>query len=105
MFVTAADFDGDGFAEIVTSPASGGGPTVKVFSGETGDLLATFLAGDAGDRFGIRVGAFSESDGDLRLTTAAGPGGSTDIVLLDPLTGEVIARRPTSGADGGVFVG
>jgi hypothetical protein len=43
VFVAAADVNGDGRADIITSVGPGGGPHIKVFDGATGITLATPL--------------------------------------------------------------
>ena len=42
--VAAADVTGDGRADIITAPASAGGPHVRVFDGATGAEVASFFA-------------------------------------------------------------
>lgn len=53
--LACGDLDGDGRAEVVTLPAAGGGPHVRVWD-ETGDGIAMtteFFSGDAADRRGL----------------------------------------------------
>ena len=63
MFVAAADVNGDGRADVVTSPGAGGGARVRVFDGTAlmpalpPEPVADFLAGADGDRGGVRVAA------------------------------------------------
>jgi len=87
VFVTAADFNGDGFADIIVGADAGGGPQVGIFNG------AVLTANGANPRVqgfngispasftgGMRVGNTLGLDagGILRrvLITAAGPTGS-----------------------------
>jgi len=60
--VAAGDVNGDGQAEIVTVPASSGGPHVRVFSA-TGQTLSSFFAFTESYRDGLRV-SVSDIDGD-----------------------------------------
>jgi hypothetical protein len=55
--VAAGDVDGDGRAEIITAPGPGGSPHVRVWSGATGDELASFFAYDPAFADGVYVGA------------------------------------------------
>lgn len=66
VFVTAGDFDGDGYADIAYSTGLTGGPRVRVVSGAllmarpgadvaTLPAMADFFALDAADRNGIRI--------------------------------------------------
>jgi streptogramin lyase len=57
--VAVVDFQGDGKADIVTAPGSGGGPDVRVFDGLTPQLLENeLLAYNANFIGGVFVGAF-----------------------------------------------
>ncbi|TAK04857.1 hypothetical protein EPO33_02570 [Patescibacteria group bacterium] len=76
--IAAGDVDGDGDADIVTAPASGGGPHIRVFAGD-GQALASFFA----DRTDLRTGylvAVGDVNGD----------GRDDIGLLDVTNGSRI---------------
>jgi hypothetical protein len=120
-FVAAGDFDGDGFADLVTGAGPGGGPRVRVLSGK--DLtangaanptaLADFFAGDDTSRGGVRV-AVRRLDGDARddLVTGDGAGAGSiarGFVAADLLTNPTppaFAQLDLApGFTGGVFVG
>jgi hypothetical protein len=120
-FVAAGDFDGDGFADLVTGAGPGGGPRVRVLSGK--DLtangaanptaLADFFAGDDTNRGGVRV-AVRRLDGDARddLVTGDGAGAGSiarGFVAADLLTNPTppaFAQLDLApGFTGGVFVG
>ncbi len=60
VHIASADIDGDGKAEIITSPAAGGGPHVKVFD-KTGKLKLQLMAYSAGFTGGVDVAAFAPS--------------------------------------------
>lgn len=84
VYVTAADFDGDGFADIAYSTGNTGGPRVRVVSGAVlvanagADVavlpaVADFFALDANDRRGIRIAARDlDGDGKAELIVASG---------------------------------
>jgi hypothetical protein len=52
--VAVGDLNGDGYAEIVTGPLSGGGPQVRVFTA-SGRALSSFFAYNADYHGGIKV--------------------------------------------------
>jgi glucose/arabinose dehydrogenase len=88
LFVAAADFDGDGFADIAVSPDGGGGPRVEVFSGKDGSVLANFFGiTDPNFRGGARVAAGDlNGDGVPDLAVAAGAGGGPRVAEFDGTT-------------------
>jgi hypothetical protein len=113
VFVAAADLDGDGFAEVIYSTGTTGGPRVRVVSGAVLTAhpgrdayhlpaLADFFALDPADRTGLRIAArdlagdgraeLVATNGDkanplvrvLRLSDMVDPAGP-QAPLLDPL--------------------
>jgi uncharacterized protein (TIGR03118 family) len=83
VFVTAGDFDGDGFADLAFGGGPGGGPRVLVVSGKTltqtgidaadGSPIANFFAFDGTQRGGVRL-ATKEGDGDTMRELVVGTG-------------------------------
>ncbi len=57
VHVAAADINGDGRPDIVTTPGAGGGPHVRAFSGVDRSSLASFLAYDASFSGGVFASA------------------------------------------------
>jgi hypothetical protein len=86
VFLAAADFNGDGIADVAVSPDEGGGPRVRVISGlNLSTVLADFFGIEDPDfRGGARVAA-----GDLNgdnvpdLLVAAGFGGGPRVAGFD----------------------
>ena len=62
--VSAADLDGNGISEIVTAPASGGGPQVRIFS-SSGTLLYSNFIYDKNFRGEVNLSAIDTSPTDL----------------------------------------
>jgi hypothetical protein len=89
LFVTMADFNGDGYADIAIGADAGGGPQVKIFSGKgiaSGSLqvLASFYAYSPYFNGGVRLASGDvNGDGTPDLITAPGPGGGPDIRVFD----------------------
>jgi hypothetical protein len=54
--VAAADLDLDGFAEIITAPGPGSGPSLRVWDGATGAAVGEFNADDSTVLSGVFVG-------------------------------------------------
>ena len=77
VFVAAGDVDGDGVPDLVVTPDQGGGPRVRVFTGQGFTVIADFFAiDDAAFRGGARaaVGDLT-GDGVGDLVVSAGFGG------------------------------
>ncbi len=87
LFLAAADLDGDGQAELATSPDVGGGGRVQIFSLDptTASLRDNFFGiADPSFRGGARV-AFGDLNGDNRpeLIVGAGFGGGPRVAIFD----------------------
>jgi hypothetical protein len=77
--VAAADVDGDGKAEIITTPGPGGGPHVRVFD-QKGNLKWQFFAYSSGFRGGVSAAAADvDGDGKAEIITTPGPGGGPHV--------------------------
>jgi len=68
--VAVADVDGDGNAEIITAPASSGGPQIRIFNSQ-GKALGSFFAYDKSYHGGVRVSA-SDINDDGRMEILVG---------------------------------
>src|SRR5262249_44424044 len=75
VFIAAADVDHDGYADAVLGTGAGAGAHVVVYSGRTGQVIASFLP-FGGFTGGVAVAAADVNrDGYADVITAAGPGG------------------------------
>lgn len=98
--VATGDVTGDGQDDIITAPGEGGGPLIKVFDGNTGDLIRSYFAYDPALRGGAWVAA-GDMDGDGRAEIATGPGtgGGPHVKVYNGETGSVVreffAYEPT----------
>jgi hypothetical protein len=81
VFVATGDVNGDGFADIVTGADAGGGPHVRVFSGQNPAVeLAGFFAHAPAFVGGAPVAVGNlDGAGALEIVTAAGPGGGPHV--------------------------
>src|SRR5439155_14521956 len=83
--VGAADFGGDGKAELIVTPGFGGGPRVRVLHANDGSTVADFFGiADTAFRGGARAAAGDiNGDGKLDIVVAAGDGGGPRIAGWD----------------------
>jgi hypothetical protein len=106
--VAVGDWDGDGVADIITAPGAGGGPHVRVFSGDDHSLLDGFFAYRSSFTGGVFVAAGDvNGDGFSDIITGAGAGGGPHVKVFDGrdhgnLLGSFMAFR--SSFNGGVRV-
>jgi hypothetical protein len=105
--VAAGDLHDEGHALIITGPDAGGGPNVRVFTGN-GALAGSFMAFNPRFTGGIHLAAGDVND-DMHtdIIVGAGAGGGPDVAVFDGGSGALItsffAYAPTF--TGGVFVG
>ncbi|MCI0702913.1 MAG: FG-GAP-like repeat-containing protein, partial [Planctomycetia bacterium] len=82
VFVGAGDVTGDGRADFVVG-AGAGAPHVKVFDGQTGALVHSFLAYENfGGGVSVRAGDIND-DGFADIVTGAGPGAGPHVKVFD----------------------
>ena len=107
VFVASGDVNGDFVPDVVTAPAAGGGPHVKVFSGSDGGLLRSFFAYNPAFRGGVSVATGDvNGDGFADVITGAGPGGGPHVKVWDGESGVPIRGffPYDTSYRGGVFV-
>jgi hypothetical protein len=95
VLVAAEDLDGNGAAEIVVTPDTGGGPRVRVLrNGDAADVMLDFFGIDDPNFRGGARASFGDLTGDGRadLLVAAGIGGGPRIAGYDGVS--VAAGNP-----------
>src|SRR5262249_21381824 len=120
VFVAAGDVTGDGKADIITGPGSGGGPDLRIFDPTLGGALinetlpfpprtagTTQYTGNSLWTSGLRVGVTDlNHDGTLDIIVAPGSGKTPQVRILNGTTLALevnLVPYPTSFL-GGVFV-
>lgn len=110
VYLDCADFNHDGFAEIITGPGAGGPPLVKVFDVHDNlNVLRSFLAFSPSFSGGVHV-AFGDFNGDGRVDGAdfvvgAGPGAGPHVKVFAGRSGAVLRDYfAYPNFSGGVFV-
>jgi hypothetical protein len=76
--VSASDMDSDGNWEVITAPASAGGPHVKIWDAETGTVTKELMAYDANLSTGLDVAGFKGG-----FVTVPGKGGGPHVKIFD----------------------
>lgn len=77
--VAVADLNSDGAPDITTAAGPGGGPRVRVFDGDTGSVLADFMAYDESFHGGVWVAAGPVGNGRIGIATGADAGGGPHV--------------------------
>ena len=108
VFIAAADFNGDGIADLAVGTDAGDKPHVKVFLAINGALVevASFYAFGEGFRGGVRLAAGDvNGDGtpDLIVGAGAGAGPSVARMAFRQRQRRCAARLQTRRRDGPVF--
>jgi uncharacterized membrane protein/transglutaminase-like putative cysteine protease len=92
--VATGDVNGDGVEDVITGAGLGGGAQVKVFDGETGELLASWLAYDPDFRGGVWVAAGDlDGDGIDEVVTGPGLGGGPVVEVWQLVSGSPKLNR------------
>lgn len=92
VHVAAGNVDGSGFAEILTAPAAGGGPHVRLFNGQTGQPLnhpaGNFFAYSPAFFGGVYIATADVNlDGRSDIITGAGVGGGPHVRVFSGFNG------------------
>lgn len=92
--LTTGDTDGDGSEEIIVGAGRGGAALVRIFRPD-GTLVKEFLAGEATDRRGVRVGVIDyDKNGQVEIVTAPLTGESQFITIYRPDGREFLRFSP-----------
>lgn len=94
-----ADVDGDSVPDTVAAAGAGGGPHVRVFSGSTGQEIASFFAFGQGFTGGVQIAAGNfDSDIAREIVVAAGPGAGPHVRVLKIVAGQPVELASALGS-------
>lgn len=105
--IAVGDVNGDGIADVICGAGPGGGPHVRVFSGNDAHELASFYAYDAAFTGGVFVaGGDVNGDGHADIISGAGAGGGPHVRVYSGVDLAQLASffAYDSGFTGGVSV-
>jgi hypothetical protein len=82
--LAAADLNNDDYSEIVAGAGQGGGPEVRVFSGQNFSVIKAFMAYELNFSGGVYVAAGDiDSDNTQEIITGAAAGGGSRVIVWD----------------------
>lgn len=94
--VATGDLDGDGIDEIITSPAAGGGPQIRIFDVTGVNKKLDFFAYDLKFRGGVYIAAGDvDGDGVDEVVTAPMGGGASHIRVFKLVNGSMQVAYPS----------
>ncbi len=100
--VASGDLSGNGLDDIIVGSGSGGGPEVRVFSGQNNSVLDDYFAYNPSFSGGVNVGAVC-MNGQTDIVTTPGQGGGPDVETVDPSTCTVVNQFVGGQSDTGLY--
>ncbi len=103
--VAAADLDGDGTDELITAPASGTGPLLRVFK-PTGEMIAEISAFDREFRGGVNITAgMLDASGKAIIAVAPASNGQPLVSVFALESGKLVLKTTKEVITTGQLVG
>lgn len=91
--IAVGDVNADGVPDIITGAGVGGGPSVRVFDGKSGNHIREFYAFDPGFTGGVRIAAGDiDGDGSADIIVGAGAGGGPHVRAFSGNSGKLMTQ-------------